>query len=142
MQAQANGVRVAALKDLPATNNTGQDVQQQQFSAQLMHLAGLNMPGSNGTQESQVPAPLAAAAVGLVPVKHHQWAVSAAVQLPPDVHHQQHAASSSQQGPESPEASALRHITSLRLGLTSTVTAIFKSVYDELWLDVVSSKPP
>lgn len=39
-------------------------------------------------------------------------------------------------------ASALRCITQLRLGLSDRVVEIFKQEFDNLWLDVVSSKPP
>lgn len=140
LQAQANSVAVASLKELPVITADGSHYhQQQQILTALCRLAGLQttctVVDSNANSRISLPgtavvAPPPAAAGRTVLLTCHQQ----------EQNHQQQQQQDRTE--ESATSLALGHITNLRLGLSSRVIGIFKSEYDDLWLDVISSRPP
>lgn len=154
LQAQANSIPAASLRDVPI----GSASQQQQLLllAKLAHLAGMDSRifADSNVAEAATAAAGAAEASESHPVsygtaadsgrQHRQCKRDSAEQR-----QQQHSQGTRQQEQQDDRqtnaavaAAALSHVTQLRLGLSGKVTAMLKAEFEELWLDVVSSKPP
>jgi hypothetical protein len=152
LQAKANSVPTAGLKELPG-GAAAQQQQQQRHTllSKLLQVAGLNPSSSSKTPA--IPAATAAAATqqaGLSPSADHLHASSPLLQTntpyqQPAIHHL--AQQQQQQQQESRTdgdiaAAALGLIRRLRLGLADKVECILRREFEEVWLDVVCRKPP